>query len=124
PFAGRIRYLPLPHGGAGVTRNRAVAVATKPLLAFLDSDDEWYPGKLALQRSLMARRPDVVFCFSDFCSKLADGTEEHHYLSRWHNDPRPWDDILGPGHRYSELAPLPAGRADFRVHVGSLYLAE
>src|SRR5207302_2632362 len=47
-----------------------------------------------------------------------------NYLARWHNDYRPWDDILAPGLWYSSVATLPEKRADFRVHVGSMYLAE
>ena len=46
-FQGRIRHLQFPHGGAGATRNRGVAHATRPLVAFLDSDDEWLPDYLA-----------------------------------------------------------------------------
>ena len=42
-FGDRIRYLPGPHGGAGRARNRGVAAASRPLVAFLDSDDEWVP---------------------------------------------------------------------------------
>src|SRR5262249_24789612 len=98
--------------------------ATRPLIAFLDSDDEWMPDKLALQRSLMEKRPDVLFCFSDFAGRSLDGQVEHHYLRRWHQDARSWDTILGAGVPYSLIAPLPPGRADFRVHTGSIYLGE
>src|SRR5262245_3320321 len=73
PYAGRIRLLRLPHGGAGVTRNAAIGVATRPLVAFLDSDDEWDSDKLVLQRALMDARPDVLFCFSDFRVRETDG---------------------------------------------------
>jgi glycosyltransferase involved in cell wall biosynthesis len=124
PFRDHLRYLKLPHGGAGATRNRAVAAATKPLVAFLDSDDEWVPDKLLLQRTLLERRPHLLFCFSDFVSREADGREVRNYLRVWHGDPRGWDEILGPGTPFSALAGLPPGRADFRVHEGSIYLAE
>src|SRR5262245_52606721 len=65
PYEGRIRLLAGRHAGAGAARNLGIRQATRPLIAFLDSDDEWMPDKLALQRSLMEKRPDVLFCFSD-----------------------------------------------------------
>jgi glycosyltransferase involved in cell wall biosynthesis len=122
-LAGRVRYARVPHGGAGAARNHGIRMARKPLVAFLDSDDAWMPHKIALQRALMERRPDVLFCFSDFVSREAAG-DVPHYLHRWHQDRRSWNRILGPGVPYSDIAPLPAGIADFRVHVGDLYLAE
>ena len=114
----------LPHGGAGPTRNRGVAHATRPLVAFLDSDDEWLPGKLKLQRAFLERRPDVLFCFSDFRVCLPGGETRHNFIVQWHRDPRGWDEILGPGVAYSSAGELQAGQGDFRVHVGSLFLAE
>jgi glycosyltransferase involved in cell wall biosynthesis len=122
-YGTRVRVLRLPHRGAGATRNRGIAAAGRPLVAFLDSDDEWMPDKLALQRALLAACPEVLFCFSDFAVRTAAATEPR-YLVNWHRDPRGWDEILGPGRAYSSLAPLPPGHADFAVHVGSLYLAE
>jgi glycosyltransferase involved in cell wall biosynthesis len=122
-FGGRVRFLPGPHGGAGFTRNRGIRAATRPLLAFLDSDDEWLPDKIALQRSFLERRPDVLFCFSDFTSREGEAREPR-YLAKWHKDGRGWDDILGPGVWYSNIVPLPVGREDFRVHVGNLFLQE
>jgi len=122
-FGDPVRYVPLPHGGAGATRNQGVRLARNRLVAFLDSDDEWMPGKVRLQRAVLERRPDVHFCFSNF--GVRQGAEEMpHYLVHWHRDPRGWDDILGPGVPFSALAPLPDGQADFRVHVGSMYLPE
>jgi GT2 family glycosyltransferase len=123
PFAGQIRYVRTANGGAGKARNRGVAEARNPLVAFLDSDDEWEPDRLLLGRRLLAARPDVLFCFSDLGGRREGGPDRRHALARWHRDPRPWDEILGPGRWYSSLAQLPPGRPDFRVHVGSLYSA-
>lgn len=39
-----------PNQGAGAARNRAIALSSGSLLAFLDADDEWLPEKL--ERSL------------------------------------------------------------------------
>lgn len=49
----RVRVLRLPHGGVCAARNAAVTLADSALLAFLDSDDEWLPGKLAAQLRML-----------------------------------------------------------------------
>jgi glycosyltransferase involved in cell wall biosynthesis len=123
-YGDRIRYLKVPHGGAGSARNHGVRAATKPLIAFLDSDDEWMPDKIHLQRTFMEKRPDVLFCCSSFVSQLESGERTADYLRFWHHDSRSWDEILTPGVPYSKIADLPLDRSDFQVHVGDLYLAE
>ncbi len=123
PYRDRIRYLPIAHAGAGVARNHGVRAASRPLIAFLDSDDEWFPGKLQLQRSLLAARPDVLFTFSNFSGRNSE-TIEPHYLRHWHHDDRAWDEILAPGVPFSALASLPAGWQDMKVHIGSMYFPE
>ncbi|HKP96147.1 MAG TPA: glycosyltransferase family A protein [Fibrobacteria bacterium] len=54
-YAGdpRVGVLRLEHGGVSRARNAAVAACGSPLIAFLDSDDEWLPGKLAAQVALL-----------------------------------------------------------------------
>ncbi len=120
-YRDRIRYVLGSHRGVGAARNRGIAEARNPLVAFNDSDDEWFADKLVLQRAFMRARPDVLFCFSDLGLRDMDGTETYNGLFGWHRDPRSWDDILGPPVAYSSLASLPPGRADFNVHIGSLY---
>src|SRR5712691_4780511 len=92
----RVRYIAVPHAGPGAARNRGLREARHPLVAFLDSDDEWMVDKLQLQRALMERRPDVLLCFTDFAHRSPEGTETHRCLARWHRDPRSWDEVLGP----------------------------
>jgi len=121
PYLDRVQYIHTPNGGAGAARNLGIDACRNPLVAFLDSDDEWMADKLTLQRGLMAARPDVAYCFSDFCVKKSDQDIQRKYLARWHRDPRPWTEILGPGVAYSSLATLPPGRLDFSVHLGDLY---
>jgi glycosyltransferase involved in cell wall biosynthesis len=121
PYRDRIRYVMGPHRGVGAARNCGVSEARNPLVAFNDSDDEWFPDKLALQRAFMRARPDVLFCFTDLGLKDGNGNESHYGLLGWHQDSRSWDEILGPPELYSSFAPLPPGRKDFNVHIGSLY---
>lgn len=123
-YGAQVQYHPFAHGGAGVTRNRALALAKNPLVAFLDSDDEWMAGKLYLQRRLMEQRPDVLFCFSNFAARETDGSIVRQNLNQWNNDKRGWNYILGPGQPFSSFGALPPEVADFPVHIGDLYLAE
>ncbi len=116
-----VRLIAAEHGGAGAARNRGVVEARNDLVAFLDSDDEWLPHKLALERRLMAARPDVLYCFSNFSVCDRSGRVYARYLENWHKDARPWSEILGPGARFSTLNELPAGCDDFLVHIGDLY---
>ncbi len=61
-----ITVLPLPQNlGPGEARNAGWAIATQPLLAFLDADDSWHPEKLALQSGYMLAHADVDLCFHD-----------------------------------------------------------
>ena len=123
-FRDHITYLRVPNGGAGKARNMGLALARNPLVAFLDSDDEWQPHKLDLQRALLEARPDMVYCFSDFAHKNGAGQEQHNWIASWHGSaPRP-QEVLGAGVTYSSLAALPAGVPDFDIHTGSLYLAQ
>ena len=44
-------------------RNRGVAAASGELLAFLDSDDLWKPGRIERQLEALARNPESGFAF-------------------------------------------------------------
>src|ERR1019366_10044964 len=64
-FGDAIRYIRIENSGPGAARNLGIRLAECPLVAFLDSDDEWLPDKMELQRKVMERFPEVVFCFSN-----------------------------------------------------------
>lgn len=120
-YGDRVRYVLAPHGGAGAARNRGLLEARNPLLAFLDSDDEWLPGRIPLQRELLRVRTDIGFCFSNFSYRSREKTVNFALQKMWSEDPRGYDVILGEPCSYSSIALLPAGMDEFKVHLGDLY---
>jgi glycosyltransferase involved in cell wall biosynthesis len=61
-YGNRIRVLRQPNRGVSAARNRGIRASTGALLAFLDSDDLWLPGKLAAQAAFFATHPDALIC--------------------------------------------------------------
>jgi glycosyltransferase involved in cell wall biosynthesis len=55
-----IRVLRQDNRGAAAARNLGIRMARGSLLAFLDSDDWWLPGKLAVQAAAMEAQPELL----------------------------------------------------------------
>jgi hypothetical protein len=129
PFDNNIRYFYQPNAGPGPARNRGIQLAKNSLIAFLDSDDEWLPDKLYLQRAVMDKFPHLVFCFTNLLAKCANGGVVHNIVDFWRCDETvgyrhahtSLPELLGPGLPFSSIAPLPPGHDDFDVHTGGLY---
>lgn len=62
-FGSRLKVIQKANAGVSVARNVGVASSKAPLLAFLDADDEWMPGKLALQMGRLSGRSEFVASF-------------------------------------------------------------
>jgi len=120
-FAGRIVVVQGAHRGAGAARNIGIAHAQKDLVAFLDSDDIWLPGKLELQRQLMSVRPDLLYCFTNFEVERADGSVQRRYLDQWRRDCPSLPQAIGTRRPYSSMARLPPGSTDFHVYEADFY---
>ncbi len=62
----QVRLLALSQNrGVSHARNRGIEAAGGDWIAFLDSDDEWLPDKLAAQREALSGDPGARFCHTD-----------------------------------------------------------
>lgn len=60
-----IVYLQQDNKGVSTARNHGIEKATGEWLAFLDSDDEWLPDKLEIQKDALAAVSEVKICHTE-----------------------------------------------------------
>lgn len=53
------------NAGVSAARNRGIAEASSEWIAFLDSDDEWKPGKLERQSDALRQHPSFHICHTN-----------------------------------------------------------
>jgi glycosyltransferase involved in cell wall biosynthesis len=68
----RLRVIRLAGRGVSFARNAGLASARGQLLAFLDADDVWCPGKLAAQVNYFERHPQVGMVYGRYRRWNAD----------------------------------------------------
>jgi glycosyltransferase involved in cell wall biosynthesis len=61
-YGDRLRVLRQPNRGVSAARNTGIRAANGELIALLDSDDAWLPGKLATQVDFFSRHPQALIC--------------------------------------------------------------
>lgn len=98
------RLRPLREEGIGVARarNRAIEQARAPLVAFLDADDWWYPGKLKAQVAFHEAHPELTLSFTDYDHVDPEGGDHGRCYAYW---PRFHQRVqIGPNDEYVAIS--------------------
>lgn len=75
----------------GAARNQALKQASGEFIAFLDSDDFWFPNKLEKQIPLFSGRPNIGLVFSDTELHFqATGVITTYFRNHQYKPPRGW----------------------------------
>ncbi len=64
----RISYVKLAHAGQCKARNHGHSIAKGALIAYLDSDNLWYPQYLSVAAAVFKQRPDVDIAYGALVS--------------------------------------------------------
>jgi glycosyltransferase involved in cell wall biosynthesis len=70
-----VRVVRQANAGEAAARNRGIVETAAPLLAFLDQDDLWLPGKLALQVPCLEADPALDIAFAQHRLIVEDGVD-------------------------------------------------
>ena len=75
-YAPMVRYELQPHGGIASARNGTLALAQGTYLGFLDSDDLWEEGQLAIQMEVLRNHPQVDCLFGHVAEFISPELDE------------------------------------------------
>ena len=84
-YGDRIRYFYKENRGAGSARNYGVEHTGGGLIAFLDSDDLWYPEKMERALITLNRHPDCNFVCHSYRVRWDSGQKDEFRVNEHYN---------------------------------------
>ncbi len=84
PYEDRIEYIYVENGGPAYARNVGMRMARGKYIAFLDSDDRYYPYKTEIQVDFLERHDDVALVCSEFSAINDKKMLDEFHLKKYH----------------------------------------
>lgn len=86
-YSDRLDFVSEPDGGQAAAVNRGLAAADGDIIAWLNSDDIYYPGAFQAVAEIFERYPEVDFVYGE-ASHIdpADAVMERYYTEAWNPD--------------------------------------
>ena len=84
PYWNSIRYKYIDNGGPARARNVGMEMATGKYIAFLDSDDLYYPYKIEIQVDFLDKHDDVALVSSEFSAFNDNKLLDEFHLQKYH----------------------------------------
>jgi glycosyltransferase involved in cell wall biosynthesis len=92
-FGDRVRLVRQQNAGPSAARNHGARLATKPLLVFLDADDELLPGCLAAHAYTRQIAPETQLSITSFRVMNGDTMAREEYVDERLKEAKRLDDI-------------------------------
>jgi glycosyltransferase involved in cell wall biosynthesis len=84
-YASVIRLIRTANQGPALARNVGMQAARGDYIAYLDSDDLYYPYKLGMQAELLDAFPHIGMVYTEFSGFSDDGYWDECHLRRYHS---------------------------------------
>jgi glycosyltransferase involved in cell wall biosynthesis len=96
-YFDKIKYIYTQNGGPAHARNIGMEQAQGDYIAWLDSDDLYYPFKIELQTKILDEFQDIGLVYRDFSAFSEEGLLGEYYLKKYHSS------AYGKGLSYGDI---------------------
>jgi len=83
-YGNKVIYEYIPNSGVAGARNHGMKMARGEYIAYLDSDDLYYPNKVELQVSFLDKFKDAGMVYTEFSGFDDKNFSEYRHLKKYH----------------------------------------